>query len=100
MTDLRSCPSCGSDELTEFISTPIDGELHWIECLGCGVPGPYGDTEQESIDAWNKRDERVCVWVKNEKPFTYHNTGCGHDLSWSQTPKFCTECGGKVEVTP
>ena len=94
MSDLKQCPFCGSVDTLAYSSAGIC----WVECWSCDAVGPTAKTEAEAIAAWNQKTKRVCVWVKNEKPFIYHNTGCGHDLSWSQTPKFCTECGGKVEV--
>lgn len=51
---LNPCPFCKSDNVysNEFIyAIPL-----WsVHCLKCGSRGPDGHTEQEAIEAWNKR---------------------------------------------
>lgn len=53
MNELRKCPFCGGEELT--ISS-ILGE-HYIVCDTCTCAGPGAWTEQEAIEAWNRRDD-------------------------------------------
>lgn len=52
MSDLNSCPFCGNADL-ECGHDP-DASLYRVEC-NCGACGPDGKTEQEAIDAWNRR---------------------------------------------
>ena len=63
MTDLKSCPFCGSTEgphlvisfIPEFAKT-----LYWVRCGkvygGCGVEGSGWNTEEEAVLAWNTRN--------------------------------------------
>lgn len=51
MAEFKPCPFCGS-ELIECYEEK-GGQFYCI--CACGVCGPDGETEQEAIDAWNKR---------------------------------------------
>ncbi len=64
--EFQRCPFCGSDEIYTFHyqakrSKALFGEYDWrnafgIGCNGCGIEGTYAwDTEEEAIEAWNKR---------------------------------------------
>lgn len=60
MAKLKSCPFCGSKEVYPQIFTIGAHNKNWlwsVKCTqqGCFAEGPIKDTEQEAIDAWNKR---------------------------------------------
>ena len=49
------CPFCGSDDTTMEAPErlPEDPKAFVVVC-SCGAQGPYKDTEQAAVDAWNK----------------------------------------------
>lgn len=57
MAELKPCPFCKLDytntyEFQNYYSQPY----RWrVICNSCGAEGPIKDTEQQAIDAWNKR---------------------------------------------
>jgi Lar family restriction alleviation protein len=53
MSDLKPCPFCGCIDMVPHHHKDID--TFQILCTDCLSLGPHLDTEQEAIDAWNKR---------------------------------------------
>ena len=51
MTELRKCPFCGG-EASIYVAYD-DG--YYVCCDECGCGLPVYNTEQEAIEAWNKR---------------------------------------------
>ena len=52
---LKPCPFCGSENVKAF--TDDIQALSWVECLSChGMMMNLG-TEEENIEAWNRRAE-------------------------------------------
>jgi Lar family restriction alleviation protein len=51
MTELRKCPFCGGEAST-YVAYD-DG--YYVCCDECGCGLPVYNTEQEAIEAWNKR---------------------------------------------
>ena len=52
-TELKPCPFCGCEAVT---TTSILDE-HYVICTNCTCAGPGGWSEQEAIEAWNRRAE-------------------------------------------
>jgi len=52
LTDLKPCPFCGSK--AELLNMGEDFP-HIVVCTNCGSAGATYETEQEAIEAWNKR---------------------------------------------
>lgn len=56
MKELKPCPFCGNKVVVIAQHNLDCGTVYQGYCFVCGVLGPdYGGTEQQSIDAWNKR---------------------------------------------
>ena len=53
-TELKPCPFCGGED---FQVVGVYGEEYYVDCLTCTTCGPSGETEEEAIEAWNKRAE-------------------------------------------
>ena len=54
MAELKPCPFCGDTQLTII---NVYGEDYYVHCDTCTTCGPSGETEQEAIEAWNRRAE-------------------------------------------
>ena len=53
MAELKPCPFCGSRAL--ITSNLL--EEYYIVCTACTCCGPGPGSEQEAIEAWNRRAE-------------------------------------------
>ena len=54
-TGLKPCPFCGG-EAEKCNLTKFDiNDRCWVECKECGVSAKIYDSEQEAIEAWNRR---------------------------------------------
>ena len=57
MAELKPCPFCGSKDVffTSYYDELYEGKIYHIRCNKCATLGPIEATEQQAIDAWNKR---------------------------------------------
>lgn len=56
LKQIEKCPFCGHEKT--YIFTDIDsqfGESFANVCDKCGATGPFEDSKEQAIDAWNKR---------------------------------------------
>ena len=53
MTELKSCPFCGADDVNLSVREDEDGESY-IYCHVCNSVY-YGDQSQNIIEMWNRR---------------------------------------------
>ena len=60
MTELRKCPFCGG-EASIYVAYD-DG--YYVCCDECGCGLPVYNTEQEAIEAWNKRVPQLTETMK------------------------------------
>lgn len=67
MNELKPCPFCGNVNINVYSAREIDDLPHIglsYACLcnchigGCGATGGYRITEDEAIEAWNRRIEK------------------------------------------
>ena len=103
MSDLLSCPFCGSWDV--HISTipawGFDSRSIWyVRCDSCHCKGSMAYYEHEAVKAWNTRAERTCIPKdpNDELPGTdcpaWECSVCGE--LFEQGAKFCSQCGAKV----
>lgn len=62
MDKLKMCPFCGGEADCNNNSLMQGGKFKWsVECCGCGVITSAFNTEEEAIEAWNRRasDEKL-----------------------------------------
>ena len=50
--EIKPCPFCGDENIDTW---DIRQEKYFCYCENCGCQGPTGKTEQEAIEAWNRR---------------------------------------------
>ena len=63
MAELKPCPFCGQVKKEDGLLGNLyvdeydveDGTIFYIFCDRCGTCGPQRKSEQQAIDAWNKR---------------------------------------------
>lgn len=58
MTNLKLCPFCGSTAFCSEYIYEFDTYcvvMHFVECNGCHTTTFEYDTEEEAINAWNRR---------------------------------------------
>ena len=51
---LKSCPFCGNIDIT---ITNHHNMMVFVQCEDCGATFPHFDTEEQAVDAWNRRDK-------------------------------------------
>ena len=116
---LKSCPFCGSSEdvMTnrEYWSPVLIAEAvvaNQVGCTSCNIWTPPYETEEEAIEAWNRRaTERTCRFnVVFYKDFaTPRQPGnickcdaCGYQHSYGLIVdarfRYCPNCGARIEV--
>lgn len=62
MTELKSCPFCGRDNVMTWHIGHRD--LPWmVECMGCMAEGPWAKTEEEAMELWNRRYNNGMVFA-------------------------------------
>ena len=55
MAEPKTCPFCGGKDLTM-----VNDENHFfVGCYTCTTCGPVGKTEEEAIEAWNRRADNA-----------------------------------------
>lgn len=53
---IERCPFCKEeDALSVESKSSLFGLWHWVFCGGCAARGPAKSSEEDAIDAWNKR---------------------------------------------
>lgn len=111
MSELKPCPHCGSTYTqARYMGLPVDRgfEQGWRgECCTCGALTRACNTEAEAIAEWNMRYVETCVcdgtiqwqWTGPTTCFE-HELSCGHVITSTEKepPKFCEECGRRVEL--
>lgn len=53
MAEIKNCPFCG--EKASVWTTYYMGRTWGVICEGCGVRNMNYETEEEAIEAWNRR---------------------------------------------
>ena len=46
--ELKPCPFCGGE-------AELSAPSGYVECVECGIQGPWGHNAEEAIAAWNTR---------------------------------------------
>ena len=59
MQNLAKCPFCGNRQLIvsdDDCGANVREHVDIVVCGDCGTRGPWGDTEADAIERWNRRD--------------------------------------------
>lgn len=60
MAELKPCPFCGSNDVGCWMSSqkfPNGKNPHWVYCDNCEAETGKYCSEEEAIEAWNRRAE-------------------------------------------
>ena len=60
MVEIKKCPFCGSDEVGCWVCSstfPNGKNPHYVRCDNCGATTDMFCSEEEALDAWNRRAE-------------------------------------------
>lgn len=74
------------DEVTDAGCEEATVPLYAASCPYCGALGPMALSEDEAVEAWNRRAERTCHVVRSGEPAP---TGVPRE-------RRCSECGGML----
>lgn len=58
MAELKVCPFCGSNEVSCWMSSSRFStwkNSHYVKCYVCGAMTEAFPSEEEALDAWNRR---------------------------------------------
>ena len=89
--ELKPCPFCGGEaEITKW------HEGYFAECKKQHCGGTIGayKTEEEAIEAWNKRSERTCKVTPSKNLQGIVVCECGEPFP--EYYDYCPYCGAKV----
>lgn len=75
-----------ADEVTDAGAEEATVPLYAASCPYCGAHGPMALSEEEAVEAWNRRAERTCRVVRSGEPSP---TGV-------PCKRRCSECGGML----
>ena len=60
MDELKTCPFCGSSEVSCWVSSSRFAnwkDSHYVKCYSCGAMTEAFPSMEEATEAWNKRVE-------------------------------------------
>ena len=63
----RAC-ECGKEPFVDYWRSFGGHNETFVRCQHCGLIGPVGETEEEAINLWNRKDKEVKKTKKPVKP--------------------------------
>jgi Lar family restriction alleviation protein len=55
MSDLKPCPFCLSEEVSQQYQCGMFGDYFYVVCPECGTKGPRSVLMKQAITRWNER---------------------------------------------
>lgn len=107
---MTPCPFCGNTEIGVGYNDKELGRSKWrAVCYNCGAHGPYENTSQEAMEAWNHRTERPAkvimhkYWLGVSLNVVGEHT-IGYEWICENCKKkvlngddYCSHCGAKLD---
>lgn len=91
MSELLSCPFCGSSRVE------IVGYFPFVRCKGCGAETDNYSDEEAAAEAWNTRAERTITPVLDDHDWpVWRCPDCGQPIN--RADGYCSSCGAKIKV--
>ena len=82
------------DEVTDAGAEEATVPLYAASCPYCGARGPMALSEDEAVEAWNRRAERTCRMVDNGCELCC--SACDGRIEYDYEPNYCPSCGARV----
>lgn len=109
--ELRECAFCehdearviAVDEVTDAGCEEATVPLYAASCPYCGARGPMALSEDEAVEAWNRRAERTCRMVDcstHDTCVVNRELVNGDVMSMEFGYRQCSECGAYVFDCP
>ena len=107
---LMPCVFCGhdgarivvADEVTDAGCEEATVPLYAAGCPYCGARGPMALSEEEAVEAWNRRAERTCRPIHTRKKWECDVCGCVirpgfmPEFRGVGVMRYCPNCGARV----
>lgn len=88
------------DEVTDAGAEEATVPLYAASCPYCGASGPMALSEDEAVEAWNRRAERTCRVVSAKEcggvGYAPGCSECGWQMAGSMWHNYCPNCGARV----
>lgn len=84
------------DEVTDAGAEEATVPLYAASCPYCGARGPMALSEDEAVEAWNRRAERTCHYVYDEMLCGWVCSECGGLEPVCDNVRYCPDCGARV----
>ena len=109
--ELRTCGICEHDEARVIVVEEVTDAgceeasvpLYAASCWYCGARGPMALSEDEAVEAWNRRAERTCRMVDcstHDTCVVNRELVNGDVMSMEFGYRQCSECGAYVFDCP
>lgn len=116
MSDLLTCPFCGSEASERTVGDYFQIGCPNYACLAYIIDMPVYLSRQEAVNDWNTRAERTCHPFVSPDGAGWYAIGCsncGYGFADKNPdkeyllriskrsdimPRYCSGCGAKVEV--
>lgn len=85
------------DEVTDPGCDIANVPVYATSCPYCGACGPMALSEDEAVDAWNRRAGRTCRVVHNENGYPSCSE-CGAHYLCMLDASYCPDCGARMVV--
>ena len=102
---LKPCPFCGGEAHT--VEPARYGNQWGVSCVNyahCKAFQGFYTTENEAIEAWNTRAERMCICTTDDSAWCFVCSECGKSFPRNKLHlahnhgeiNYCPNCGAKV----
>lgn len=104
---MKECPFCThrAPELNMEERGRSFGMSYRVVCPKCGGAGPWADSKEAAVFAWDTRFRELCEILPTGSKVIKQCGACGNFFSdlgyhWLARIEYCPVCGARVEWSP